>query len=283
MVFETDMMHTTTTYSQQIPPAFLQAYVKYFWALENAAEISASNTLGPLVDGCPGMVIQLSSEGNVFDQYGKQLPRTFVYGQTLTRTELYLTGKFNVMGVCFFPDTLRPVFGVNANELTDSCLDLSLLPSAREFGLIEKLAGTTFPEKLVEILSAYLYFLIRKNNLSVDPITHFALSQIITSHGNVSLKELQEVLKLSERSLERRFDQQVGISPKLFARVCQFQAAFQQLKSNQYHKLSDIAFDNGFADQSHFIRTFRQFAGYSPFQFKKQAIYSVSGLTEQGK
>jgi AraC-like DNA-binding protein len=81
---------------------------------------------------------------------------------------------------------------------------------------------------------------------------------------------LQRNLNLSERGFQRRFNQHVGISPKLFSRVCKFQAALGQLKNNNYANLSDVAFDNGYADQSHFIRSFKEFAGFSPYQFQKR-------------
>jgi AraC-like DNA-binding protein len=62
----------------------------------------------------------------------------------------------------------------------------------------------------------------------------------------------------------------VGISPKLFSRICRFQATLQQLRTNGFDKLSDIAFEHNYADQSHFIRSFKEFAGVSPFQYQKQ-------------
>jgi len=85
------------------------------------------------------------------------------------------------------------------------------------------------------------------------------------------LKDLQQKLRMTERSLERRFKQAIGISPKLFGRICRFQVSLNQLRKDNYDKLSDIAYENGYADQSHFIRSFREFAGVSPFDFKKQS------------
>jgi len=87
-------------------------------------------------------------------------------------------------------------------------------------------------------------------------------------------------LLLSEKSFERKFKQGVGISPKLFSRICRFQAALNQLRNNHYRKLSDVAYENGYADQSHFIRAFKEFAGFSPQQYRLQSHEVVENLPE---
>jgi AraC-like DNA-binding protein len=262
-------------YKQVPPPDYLRNYVRYFWTLESNGADPLPKTLGPLVDGCPGLIFHQPEGSSFYDQCDKQLPGTFLYGQTITRTELYVTGKFKLIGITFFPNALKYIAGFNANELTDTCLDLSLLPFTRRANILDQLLNSRTTGEQIEILSTYLFSLIRKNNLPVDRITHYAQSQIIQARGNISLKDLQRNLKLSERSFERKFEQYVGISPKLFSRVCRFQASLDQLRSNNYTNLSDIAFDNGYADQSHFIKSFKEFAGYSPREFQKQSIEVV--------
>ncbi|UOQ68039.1 helix-turn-helix domain-containing protein [Hymenobacter volaticus] len=81
---------------------------------------------------------------------------------------------------------------------------------------------------------------------------------------------MQESLHMSERSFQRKFKQHVGIPPKLFSRICRFQVSLNQLRNHQYHKLSDVAFENDYADQSHYIRSFQEFAGCSPYQYQRQ-------------
>jgi AraC-like DNA-binding protein len=228
--------------------------------------------LGPLADGCPGIIFQPPGAGTFYEAPSKQLPALFLYGQTLTRTEISLLGQFRTVGVCFFPHALKSLFGFDAAGLTDTCLDVGLLSAP----LVERLLHTPDPGGQIEILAGWLSVLPGKTPLPVDAATRLALSRITGAGGQLSLPQLLRELKLSERSLERRFSQHVGLSPKLFARVCQFQAALSQLKNNRYARLSDVAYDNGYADQSHFIRTFRAFAGVAPYQWQKNA-HPVTG------
>lgn len=265
-------------YTQVRPPDYLKDFVRYFWTLEGCPFDTGSKTFGPLADGYPGLIFQQSERRHLYSSDNKELPKSFVYGQCIKLTQLNLTGNFSLIGIRFYPNALRSIYRFDTRELTDSCVDLNLLSKTDEVYLSENLASSTSTSDKLNLLSQYLFSLIRKNNSRVDSITKFALSQIINSNGCMPMKDIQEKLKLSERSLERKFNQHVGISPKLYARVCRFQAALNQLKSNQYSKLSDIAFDNGFADQSHFIRTFKEFAGCSPFEFQKQTDYVVENV-----
>lgn len=253
------------------PPYHLKEFVRYFWTLRSICTDSFPTPLGPLADGCPGLIFQPAEQGVFYDQNHNQLPQVFLYGQTVKRTAIYLIGKFNATGVCFQPNSLKSIFGFNANELTDSCLDVSLISQSKKINLNEQLLNASSSADQIGILSSFLSSEIQKYDVRIDGITRYATTQIMKCNGKLSLRELQIDLDLSERSFERRFNQYVGISPKLFSNICRFQASLNQLKSNNYSNLSDIAFDNGYADQSHFIRAFKEFAGYSPLQFQKHS------------
>jgi AraC-like DNA-binding protein len=60
------------------------------------------------------------------------------------------------------------------------------------------------------------------------------------------------------------FEKTIGVPPNQYRRICQFNAGFRQLQRRKFNKLSDIAFENAYADQSHYIRSFREFTGITP-------------------
>ena len=252
-------------YREISPPGQLKQWVRYFWVLESDEANKSTKVLSPLADGCPGIIFQHSSKGHFYDPLKEKLPEIFLYGQTISPSELYLKGQFKTIGVCFYPAMLKSLFQFDAHELTDSCVDLSLHLRHIKEALLNSLSTVS----QIEILSAHLESLLRKKDLTVDGVAEYAVKRITESNGSMPLKTLQKELQLSERGLERKFEQHVGISPRLFSRVCRFQASLVQLRNNNFDNLSDIAFDNGYADQSHFIRAFKEFAGFSPLQFQK--------------
>ncbi len=270
-------------YQQIQPPNYLREYIRYFWVLESNCIQADPKTFRTIADGCPGIVFQQSEKSAFFDQHKNQLPGIFLYGQTTQSREISTVGTFRTIGIYFYPHALKSVFKLDADELTNSCLDLNELAGKQGFSLSEQLLTLSDAVDQISVLSAYLEALVRKNSSSGDLLTPYALSQIVESNGRISLKKVQEELQISERSFERRFKQTVGIPPKLFARICRFQASLQQLRNHQYQKLSDIAFENDYADQSHFIRSFKEFAGFSPYHYQKQINEVVANFPELKK
>jgi AraC-like DNA-binding protein len=232
-----------------------------------------------IADGCPGLIFQHSSKG-VFYQNKKQLPAGFLYGQATKHNTLELSGQFSTVGIFFYPNALKTIFGLDASELTDSCIDLDFLSSSPGFQLSESLLNCSSTDEQIEIVSSFLFSQMQKNKQQVNVKMEYALSNMLLSKGNIFLKELTKSLNLSERSFERKFKEYIGLSPKLFSRICRFQASLKQLKHNNYNKLSDIAFENDYADQSHFIRTFKEFSGFSPNQYQQQSYEVVENLSE---
>lgn len=267
-------------YHQIQPPGYIKNYVRYFWTLESTCDSTVPKTFGPVADGCPGFIFQQAEKGNFYDEVKEDLPALFLYGQTTRPREIRTGGEFQALGASFYPNALKLIFGFNANELTDTCIDLNALSEEHGVPLSDKLLSASSVHDQVEILSSFLFLQIQKNNVQTDKTIQFVISEIIASHGSVSLRDLQQRLQISERSLERKFNQSVGISPKLFARICRFQASLHQLRNNKYTKLSDIAFENGYADQSHFIRAFQEFAGFSPNQYQKQSLEVVANFPQ---
>jgi AraC-like DNA-binding protein len=264
-------------YRQIAPPEHLKPHIQYFWTLESNLFDLSVKKFGPLADGCPGIIVQRKETGVYYDESQKILPQLFLYGQTVKRKALYFKGRFETLGICFHPHALKSLFGFDAHELTDACLDLSLLAARKKDHLEELMLSSSVPERQIELLSTYLSAHTRGNKSRIDPSVRVVLSEIAQSRGNLSLSHLQNRLGLSERTLERKFQQQVGISPKLFARISRFQASLQQLRTSGDVKLSDIAYDNGYTDQSYFIRSFKEFTGLSPRQFKTQAGHIAGG------
>lgn len=266
-------------YQQMRPPEALSTFVRYFFILETDDMTDLTYTFRTIADGGPGMLFQPEDKG-IYYQNNKQLPGLFLYGQSTTHVETSLKGQFSTIGTVFYPHVLKTVFGFDADELTDTCLDLDELAREQGHHLTGLLSECRSNTEKIDILSSYLLFLARKNSDRADNRMEYALSQILQSKGNISLKELNDKLCLSERSVERKFKQYVGISPKLFARICRFQASLSQIRNNQFSKLSDIAYDNEYADQSHLIRSFKEFAGVSPNKYQKQSMGLIENITD---
>jgi AraC-like DNA-binding protein len=115
----------------------------------------------------------------------------------------------------------------------------------------------------------YVLRLAASGHSDVNDAIAYATRTIRKANGLISLKDLQGELCVTERTFQRMFESHVGLSPKMFRKICQFDAAFRQLNQGQFTRLADLAYEHDYADPSHFIRVFREFTNRSPKEYLK--------------
>lgn len=118
------------------------------------------------------------------------------------------------------------------------------------------------------MLTDYVTDLIEWRKKSFDGAIYRAIKKILVSQGNCNIAETAMEVNLTPWTFKRRFLSETGLTPKQFAKIIQFDRSLSQLSANDYKTLTDIAYQNGFADQSHFIRVFKSFTRKTPKQLK---------------
>ena len=113
-------------------------------------------------------------------------------------------------------------------------------------------------------LTAALEMAARRSPPADGRIVH-CVERIRSSHGAVPMATLAADTRLSARSLQRLFADEVGIAPKLLARIVRFQRVFSAVR-DEPASFSRVALECGYYDQPHLIRDFREFAGDAPAQ-----------------
>jgi AraC-like DNA-binding protein len=90
-----------------------------------------------------------------------------------------------------------------------------------------------------------------------------ALRAIHAAPGSVRIAALAEDVGLSHDAFEKRFRRVVGATPKAYASIVHFRCVLEAYP-RQRASLTELAFQAGFYDQSHFNRRFRLAAGEAP-------------------
>lgn len=119
-------------------------------------------------------------------------------------------------------------------------------------------------------LNTFLQLVQAAHHEEEPPEWLFRLRQQVEfgSHHNLQLQELAQTHGVHPVYLARVFRKYFGLSLKTYLRHVRIRRAMGALANDQ-RDLTSLAFAQGFADQSHFIRDFRRDAGVTPSQFRK--------------
>jgi transcriptional regulator GlxA family with amidase domain len=78
------------------------------------------------------------------------------------------------------------------------------------------------------------------------------------------ISELARLTGLSVRQYERRFDADVGMTPKRYARIARYMTALDLKLSRPNRTWFGIAHETGYHDQMHMVKDFQLLAGAPP-------------------
>jgi AraC-like DNA-binding protein len=193
-------------------------------------------------------------------------PRVVVVGpQSHARPGLSVFGRIDQFTIHFQPSGFNRLFGVPMTELADAAYDAHAVIGAR-FPRVEHELGDThgFSER-IRLIETRLIGLIPDSGRP-DSVASTANS-LFASHGLERVSAMAAASGLSTRQFERRFLAQVGMPPKLYARIVRFNAALDQKLRDPERVWSRIAHDHAYYDQMHFVHDCHAFTGESPSRF----------------
>lgn len=246
--------------SYPIPTEKIADFVEDILVIEHY-QVSQSFVLPLFANGKPNLLFQ-TAKGTI-QNHSNHLT---LFGQTIIPQQLTLTENFTLIAYFFKPFALTTLFGFSAQELTDHPISLTLLHPQTTNDLQEQLLNASSINEMLCLVDEFIFALITKVKTDTMLIG-YATKLIAGNPSKEILTKVQDELCLTERTFQRMFEQKVGISPNQYRRVAQFNAAFQQVNRRQYKLFTDIAFTHHYADQSHFIRAFKEFTQLTPKQY----------------
>ena len=227
------------TNNEAKPPSHLSNLVHSYWELKTDKKLAEDFCLHALPDACVNVL---------FNQANMQIA-----GVTALRTEyelLNLGKEFNYCGIQFYPG----VWQGDQNETADSFVGTPYLGDLPLIATSNKLAQYDFSNKQ-PIFTDLVAQLIELKLVMVNPVTE----AILTNSDNIqTVTDMADLTGMSPRQLQRKLKKSTGFSPHDFLKVIRLQQSFKQ------HYL------DSYADQSHFIHSFRKIKGYTPTEYYKK-------------
>lgn len=248
------------------PDHSISLFVKSILTFEN--DIDEGESVLPFyADGYPGIMFQNTEKGLFVIPQNKKMPEFFLYGQTIHPIELRIEGKYKLIVFQLYPFVIESFFDINPQALNNDCYDLLQMQTINVEKKISNLKTTSNFKDWTQKISTFLFSIFQLQKEKLDFKIQQGILLIIETNGLHTISEIRDKINISERTFERRFLAQVGVTPKQFSKIIQFQNSLAELQDSDFSKLTDVVYNNGFADQSHFIRVFRAFTGTTPSSF----------------
>ena len=103
----------------------------------------------------------------------------------------------------------------------------------------------------------------------VRELERFARHEILRTGGSAPISSVAAAAGVSSHYLRKAFAEVHGFSPKLYARFVRFQRAMELISGERdIQNAPEIVLACGYADQSHLVHEFNEFAGMTPGQFR---------------
>ncbi|MBL6938642.1 MAG: AraC family transcriptional regulator [Alphaproteobacteria bacterium] len=252
------------------PPPPLDRFIDNLWYWEGDTAphakdiIVASPTVGLLINLQHDALSSFSGEG-----YGvRHRIRGIGFSGSSSETFAIYATQPHMMGMQFKPGGAWPFLKPAGGEFHNRHFALEDLWGADAERLHQRLVQAQTPEDKFDILlSAFVARAPR--DLELHPAVATALACFHRAPHRAGVAATARHADVSQKKLIRLFSEQVGLTPKLYLRIARFRRMMEDLHLRPAIDWGDVVEQNGFYDQSHFIRDFRAFAGVSPTAWLK--------------
>jgi AraC-like DNA-binding protein len=262
---------------QILPPKELFPFIKHYLFLESKGTVLSKLRL--FSDGNMGIVFSFKNNLVAGDKNNEQqlrMPDSFLYGQISAFKDVYLLSETDLLIVVFQPSGINQLLGIPAGALRDNIISTAYLFGKQGQELYEKLnEKSSVPDKL-QLLNLFFNTIAAKRKCRNDDVIQASINSIVKSKGLVSSIQLIKLTGYTERQIERKFIESIGIPPKRFSNIIKLHHFLKHLKNQSNHtSLTAMAYEAGYSDQSHLIKDFKKFTGMTP----KTYIHKADKLT----
>ncbi|MFT3825169.1 MAG: helix-turn-helix transcriptional regulator [Chitinophagaceae bacterium] len=251
---------------EYIPTAALKPYIRSFRIIESRSEVVnrvVPNTSFALAFRLKGSIAYINGEQKV------ELPSAAFSGLRRSVRLISYNADSAALIVLFTETGISAFFKEPLHELFEQSISLDHVLRQSEVQMIEeRLADTGTNAERIKIVERFLLSKLIRND--ADKLVQSAVADIYANNGMLKIKELSEKLYISQDAFEKRFRKTIGTSPKQFASIIRLKSITQKAAPTS---LLDVAIENGYYDQAHFIKDFKLFTGLTPREFYRSGLF----------
>ncbi len=224
------------------------------------------------IDGSgPVIIYPTGSVSLVFCSHPQKHGSYFIGTSTQPQPAGYSMPGMDYFVVTFWPGRSYSFIPVPAAELIDTYIPMQEILGEYSKRITEEIIlASTFEERIYKWENFIMNYTPRL--IEIPPEISQLVESIWRSRHDLNERLLLRYNCYSDRHVRRLFYKYVGVSPKLFADISRYQNILRALGSSRQQSIFRLALDQGFFDQSHFIKIFKRFQGTTPGQFISQFV-----------
>lgn len=239
----------------------LKKLIKFYWIIKSKNETTITGKLIPTnnID----LVINLSNPVK-YKKGTKQYLFRNTHFSGIHNSYRIITQKtpLDVIGISFYPTGFYPFIKVPISEFANSMLPIHNIISCFD-RKVERLAET---ESIYQRISMIEETIMGFMNLKLLPEERF---NVITNDffhfaDTININEYCKKNGINQKTIERFFHKYIGTTPKGFIMISKFQKVLKSLRLDEYASMTQLSYAFNYYDQTHFINSFKSFAGKTP-------------------
>lgn len=243
------------THTRTSPAPALDAIVAHYWCVRWQLDPGQEETRQTLPH--PNVHLVIGDEGAT------------VSGVHTARFTTTLRGTGAVFGIKFRAGGVRATLGMPVSQLRDRTL-----PAREVFGAwIDEVVGEVTRENSDAERIAAIDALLLRHAQPATAAGQRAGAMLDAIASEPTLLRVDDVLRrwpMQRRTLERLFDEEIGVSPKWVIQRYRLHEALARMTGDVPIDWAQFAQDLGYFDQAHFIRDFRSQVGVTPHAYRRR-------------
>jgi AraC-like DNA-binding protein len=264
------MYHPRSVLSHRLRPVspVLAAHVEHLWMVRGSLPARWRNMILP--DGAMELIINLGDPQKLCarNDLTKQtvFRHSWISGERIAPIAIDEIGYVHLIGVRLRAGGAWPFLGIPLCEFTDQVLELETIFGREIEDLRDQLSEAPDDDSRFDLLESWLVHRARSRTRPTRSVSH-ALRVIESGLDAARIGKIADTIGISHKHLLREFDRCVGLTPKVFARLCAFQRVIRFVGQKAEVDWASTAVTCGYYDQAHLIHEFRAFSGLTPANY----------------
>jgi len=263
-------------YQVYYPSTPLRQFVEAYYVLECTSHTYKTQCTIPT--GHPAVVFQYGNTTPTIEgHFGTLHCRSYISGVLYHPVYNKNPGVYKALLIFLQPLAAYYLFTVPQPSYVNQFVPLEDIIGASAQTMEAQLLQAHSNRECVRLVEAFLSGYAQEVERKI-PLLEAATSYIETDSGNIHIHRLCAKCGCSQRTIERYFQQYLGVTPKRYARLVRLQRVYEFMKPSTPPDYSEIAYRLGFYDHAHLINEFKAFHGITPHSLNSDSLQIIQSF-----